>query len=39
VVHAAEQVIRVEQNLVTAVSLDVGDETYTAAVVLEFRPI
>jgi hypothetical protein len=39
VIHAAQQMIRVEQNLVAAKTLDVRDEPDTAAVVLEFRPV
>jgi hypothetical protein len=38
-IHAAEEVIRVEQNLVAPLAFDVRDEADTAAVVLELRPI
>ena len=38
-IHAAQEVIRVEQDLVAPLALDVRDEADAAAVVLELRPI
>jgi hypothetical protein len=38
-VHAAQEVIGVAQDLVAALALDVSDETDAAAVVLELRQV
>jgi hypothetical protein len=39
VVHPAQQVIRVDENLMASLTLDVRNETHAAAVVLQLRSI
>jgi hypothetical protein len=38
-IHAAQQMIGIEHDLMTALTLDVRDEADAAAIVLEFGPI